>query len=516
LTRGYDGHVEGKRGKRDYRRPAQNTRDAGTARNTTIGCNHGDDYTASRPDFQTFETPPPQSSVEYRPFMPNVDPQNGQPPQLAGWGRIARPGRELISEDLKELSKKAVLSRGLGRSYGDSSLPPPNCPEVMGTVLADRILCFDETTGSIRVEAGLSLHDLNRLFFPQGWFTPVTPGTQFVTIGGMVAADVHGKNHHVDGCFGEHVTSLLLRVPDGRAVECSPSVEPDLFWATVGGMGLTGHILEVTFQLTKVPTPWIYAERERFGDLDSLIAGLKDAASKWPFTVGWVDGLARGRRLGRGVLARARWAEKHEAPRSYPKPLTRLSVPFEFPDWVLNKWSIRAFNAIIYAAHFRKRAGIMHPEKFFYPLDSILNWNRIYGRRGFIQYQCVLPTSAGHGAVRRFLEVFTEGGGADSFLSVIKDCGDEGHGMLSFPMRGISLALDIAVRPGIQEQVDRLNEAVLAEGGRVYLAKDAFTTPEHFRRMEPRLDRWLAVRRKWDPETRIRSAQSVRVLRDPA
>jgi FAD/FMN-containing dehydrogenase len=432
-------------------------------------------------------------------------------PQLSGWGRIPVPAREVLAEDLRKLTERATLSRGLGRSYGDSSLPPPGTLEVASTVLADRMLAFDETTGSLLAEAGLSLRDLLAVFLRRGWFPPVSPGTEFVTLGGMVAADVHGKNHHVEGTFGAHVEQLLLRVADGRLVRCSPSTEPELFWATVGGMGLTGHILEVRFRMKRIPAPWIVEERERFGNLDALIEGLKRSAREWPFTVGWLDGMARGRFLGRGVLSRGRWAEPGEAPVAPPPHLRRITVPFEFPDFALNKWTIRAFNTAIYHGHAWSRRRVAHPENFFYPLDRILEWNRIYGSRGFTQYQCVIPESA----ARHFLDVLHQAGGADSFLSVIKDCGAEGKGMLSFPKPGISIALDIAVHPGTQRLVDRLNEAVAAEGGRVYLAKDSFTRPEHFRAMEPRLERWKEVRRRWDPGMRIRSAQSVRVLGDP-
>lgn len=436
-------------------------------------------------------------------------------PMLSGWGRIPRPGREVVSEDLEALTEQAVLSRGLGRSYGDSALPPPGHLDVATTVLADRVLDFDEDTGRIRAEAGLSLYELNRLFLRRHWFTPVTPGTQYVTLGGMVAADVHGKNHHVEGTFGRHVDALLLRVADDRILRCSPTEEPELFWATVGGMGLTGHILEVTFRLRRVPSPWIFEERERFGNIDDLVAGLKRSAAGWPFTVAWVDGLSRGKRLGRGIVNRGRWAEPGEAPGKTPPPLRRISVPFDFPNWVLNKWSIRAFNDAIYHGHAFARPRVIHPVTFFYPLDEIRNWNRIYGRRGFMQYQCVLPAEAGLEAPRRFLQVLARAGGSDSFLSVVKDCGAEGRGLLSFPRPGISIAMDLAVGPGTQKLVDTLNEAVLAEGGRIYLAKDAFTRPEHFRAMETRLDRFQEIRRRWDPELRLRSAQSVRVLGDP-
>jgi decaprenylphospho-beta-D-ribofuranose 2-oxidase len=435
--------------------------------------------------------------------------------RLSGWGRQFVPGREICSEDLESITRDAVLTRGLGRSYGDSSLPPPDRFDVAGSRLADRLLSFDPESGVVRCESGLSLRELIRVFLPRGWFPPVTPGTAFVTIGGMVASDVHGKNHHRAGCFGEHVRSLRLRVADGRIVECSREVERELFRATLGGMGLTGHILEVEFALQRVPSPWIYCETEKVSDVEHYLSALEDARPSWPFTLGWIDCLTRGRSLGRGILYRGRWAEPAEAPRHFPRPKPRVRVPFDFPEWVLGSWSVRIFNALLYASQRRRvRSGIVHPEDFFYPLDTIRDWNRMYGRRGMTQHQCVLPEQAGPGAVRRFLELLTSLGGA-SFLCVIKDCGPEGTGLLSFPRPGTSIALDIAVRDGTQALIDALNEFVLREGGRIYLAKDAFTRPEHFRAMEPRLEEFQRVRRKWDPEGRIRSAQSVRLFGDP-
>jgi FAD/FMN-containing dehydrogenase len=433
---------------------------------------------------------------------------------LSGWGRMPVPGREVRSEDLVALTEGAVLSRGLGRSYGDSSLPPPSHPVVAGSSLADRLLAFDPATGLLRAEAGFTLFELNRIFWPRGFCAPVAPGTQFITLGGMAAADVHGKNHHRDGSFGNSVLSLTMRVADGRIVTCSRSVEPDLFRATLGGMGLTGHVLEVECRLVRIPSPWMVVESERIHDIDRFIEALKEAGSGWPYSMGWIDCLTRGRGMGRGILAKGRWAEPAEAPGRLPPAKRRPSVPFVLPGWVVNRGSVRLFNALLYTAHVpRVQRKVMHPESFFYPLDFVRDWNRLYGPRGFTQYQCVVPDAAGHGAARRFLELLTRRGGA-SMLCVIKDCGAEGEGLLSFPRPGISIALDIPVRDDTQALVDALNELVIGEGGRVYLAKDQFTRAEHFRAMEPRLPAFSAVRRQWDPEGRIRSAQSVRLLGD--
>lgn len=433
---------------------------------------------------------------------------------VAGWGNLSVPGREVLSEDLPAVTEGAVLSRGLGRSYGDSSLPPPSRREVVGTRLADRILAWDPASGVLRAEAGFSLWQFNRLFLRRGWFVGSTPGTQFVTLGGMVAADVHGKGHHRYGSFGSHVRALRMRVADGSIVECGPGREPELFWATVGGMGLTGHILEVEFQAVAIPSPWITGESRRIADIDEFVATLKEVGKTWPFSVGWIDCLSRGKRMGRGILDYGRFATPEEAPRPLPFP-PRVALPFAFPSRTVNRATTRAFNFLWYWKHLpRVRRGLRHPDAFFYPLDAVLRWNRIYGRRGFTQYQCVLPDRAGPGAARRFLEVVTKRGGA-SFLCVIKDCGAQGQGMLSFLEPGISIALDVPVRADTQALVDALNEMVIAEGGRIYLAKDAFTRAEHYAAMDPRVPAFDAVRDKWDPQRTIRSAQSVRVLGDP-
>ncbi|MBX7101208.1 MAG: FAD-binding oxidoreductase [Myxococcaceae bacterium] len=432
---------------------------------------------------------------------------------VSGWGRQFVPGVELRPEDLHR-APRAPLFRGLGRSYGDSSLPPSSQPLVVSTVRADRILAFDEVTGMLRAEAGLSLKALNRTFLPKGFFVPVTPGTQFVTLGGMVAADVHGKNHHVDGCFGSHVRRLSIEVADGRIVECGPDLERELFLATVGGMGLTGHILEVEFPLSRIPTPWIYQESERVPDVDTYVRKLKEAAHEWPMTVGWIDCLSRGSSLGRGILLKGRWARGDEAPANFPTEWPDVRVPFTMPEAVLGRLSVQAFNFGLYWSHFAKqKSGIVDPFRYFYPLDFIKDWNLGYGRRGLTQYQCVLPDAAGPDAARRFLELLTSRGGA-SFLCVIKDCGPQSAALLSFPMPGISIALDIAVRDDTQQLIDALNEFVIAEGGRIYLAKDAFTRREHFERMEPRLAEFQRVRRVWDPTLRFKSRQSIRLFGD--
>lgn len=434
--------------------------------------------------------------------------------RISGWGGTSVFGVERQAEDLERLTLDVPLSRGLGRSYGDSSLPPASRPLVASTVLADRLLAFDEQTGDLTAEAGYGLRDLWDTFLPRGWFTPVSPGTQFVTLGGMVAADVHGKNHHREGTIGPHVRALTLRVATGAIVRCSRDTEPDLFRATIGGMGLTGHILDVTIRLVRIPSPWIFGETRRVRNIGEFIAALKSAGPGWPFTMGWIDCLKRGDGMGRGVLFCGRWATAQEAPRRFPTRRRRPAVPFVCPSWVMGQTVGRVFNSVYYRLHAgAPRGHIIHPESFFYPLDAVHHWNRLYGSRGFTQYQCVLPESGGAGVVRDLLDRMSRFGAA-SFLCVIKDCGAEGEGLLSFPLPGVSVALDLPIRDNTQDVVDALNEFVVAAGGRVYLAKDAFTRAAHFRAMEPRLAQFEAIRRRWDPQGHIRSAQSVRLFGD--
>jgi decaprenylphospho-beta-D-ribofuranose 2-oxidase len=444
--------------------------------------------------------------------------------RLSGWGGVpAVDGIERLGESLPEVCRPASLTRGLGRSYGDASLPARPDAVVAGTRLGDRVLAFDRESGVLRAEAGFRLEQLERLTRPAGWASPVVPGTRHVTLGGMVASDVHGKNHHVAGCIGAHVRSLLIQVADGRELEIGPLQEPELFAATLGGMGLTGHILEVELTLLAIARPWMVTEVETAPDLAALVAALRTASRTWPYTVAWVDGLARGRHLGRGALIKGRWAALDEAPPTLPSRSpadATWAVPFNLPGWVLGRTSVRAFDELFYRMHqARARWGagraVVHPDRFFYPLDSIRDWNRLYGTRGMIQHQCVLPLDSDQ-VIPRYFDTLTRHGGA-SFLTVLKDCGAEGRGLLSFPRPGLSVALDIPMRgAATQALVDALNRHVLEADGRIYLAKDALTRREDFVAMEPRLAAFDAVRRAWDPERRLRSALSVRLLGDEA
>ena len=364
-------------------------------------------------------------------------------------------------------------------------------------------------SGRLRTEAGFTLAQLNRTFLPRGWFVPVSPGTQYVTVGGMVASDVHGKNHHHAGSFGQHVRSLRLRVADGSVVECSPEREPELFRATIGGMGLTGHILEAEFDLERAETPWIWQDVRRFADIETGMALLREAGSHWPYTMAWLDVPA-----GRGVLFAGRWARPDEAPDEPPRPRPAITVPVDLPGFALNRLTGAVQRSIYYWGH-RPGEGVTHPQGFFYPLDQILDWNRLYGRRGFSQYQCMLPHTGDGLALPRLLERTRELR-LPIYLCVLKDMGPAGTGGLSFGGPGFTLAMDTPADAELPRKVDALNELVLREGGTVYLSKDAYTRAEHYAAMAPGLGAWRETREKWDPEGRLRSALSVRLLGDEA
>ncbi len=434
---------------------------------------------------------------------------------LRGWGGLGVPGREAQGEDLRALTEGVpTLSRGMGRSYGDASLPPPGVTAVVGTRRANRVISFDPDTGLLVAEAGLSLREIVDVFLPRGFFPPVSPGTWFVTLGGAVASDIHGKNHHVAGTFGAHVQWVVMRVASGDIVRCSRTEHPELFLATLGGMGLTGHVLEVAVTLQNVSSPWIWREAMKVPTFDALLDGL-ETSSDWEQTVAWIDTLATGRSFGRGVLMRGRWARPWEAPAHFPPAGIEPVVPFNAPSFLLNDWTVKAFNELYYHKQvFRNVVGPVTPRGWFTPLDAVHHWYRAYGRAGFTQHQSVIPRSAGREAVRTYCETLAAHGGT-GFLCVIKDCGAEGDGLLSFPEPGMSVALDLPNTPDTPALVDLLNEMTIERGGRIYLTKDTFTRREHFEAMEAaRLPRFRAVRDTWDPTHRIKSAMSVRLFGD--
>ncbi|MEQ1508616.1 MAG: FAD-binding oxidoreductase, partial [Myxococcota bacterium] len=425
---------------------------------------------------------------------------------LFGWGRYPVVDATVIDgENLTAATRDAVLSRGLGRAYGDAALPPAGCARpVAWTPRADRILSFDDATGILRAEAGLSLGALARLFLPRGFFSPVSTGTRYVTLGGMVASDIHGKNHHSHGTFARTVRALRMRVADGRVLEVSRTAHPALFHATFGGMGLTGHVLEVELELARIPSPWIWERSERYGSFPEMFEALSAASQAFPMTAGWVDTSSTGARRGRGIVISGRWATPGEAPPEPPTLGRGLPVPVVLPSGICNRTTFKWANALWWHKHgAAKIEHVVPPNAHFWQLDLARDWNRLYGKRGFTQYQCVMPTDLQ--VYDAFLQKFQALGGT-SFVTVFKDCGDEGEGLLSFPKRGTSLALDVPIRSldETARMVRELNAFVIDHGGRVYLAKDAFTTADEFRRMYPRWEAFQAVRDEWDPDRRLR------------
>ncbi len=436
---------------------------------------------------------------------------------LSGWGRLPVaacrllvPGTAaaVIAEAKGETS---LIARGNGRAYGDAAL---NRAATLSTLKLDRLLAFDPISGVLTAEAGLLLSDLLALFAPRGWFPPVTPGTRFVTLGGMLAADVHGKNHHRDGSFGEHVLGFELLCGDGERRRCSPRENPELFHATIGGMGLTGIVMNLTLRLRRIESSWMVQETLRCRDLDEALAGFA-ASESWTYSVAWIDCLARGRDRGRAVLYRGEHAgrdatlEGQAVPAAPPRRKPTLRVPVDLPGWVLNGTAMAAFNALYYQ---RARPGgaFIDIETFFYPLDAITAWNRIYGRRGFLQYQCVVPLEGGRDALLALLEI-TSRARAGSFLAVLKQFGARGSGLLSFPMPGYTLALDFPATAEIFALLQQLDLVVAACGGRLYLAKDARMGADLMRDSYSNLDRFRDVCREVDPDQRFRSLLSERL-----
>ncbi|HVJ53361.1 MAG TPA: FAD-binding oxidoreductase [Aliidongia sp.] len=399
----------------------------------------------------------------------------------------------------------SLIPRGNGRAYGDAAL---NTDCVLETLRSDRILAFDTRTGTIQCEAGLLLADLLAFSIPRGFFPPVTPGTKFVTIGGMVAADVHGKNHGAAGSFSRHVESLEMMLADGRAVSCSPQQEAELFWATCGGMGLTGLILTASFRLIRVETGMIRQRAIKTGKLDETMA-LMESESTATYSVAWVDALSDTAH-GRAVVYLGEHAKRDEVRDAglTPPPPVRLSVPCDLPSFLLNHRTARLF-ATAYYNRASDGSTLIPYDRYFYPLDALGAWNRCYGAAGFLQYQCVVPRAAGRMAIGALLDRIKAAGEA-AFLAVLKLFGAADPGYLSFPMEGYTLALDFPAKPGIPALLAALDEIVAGAGGRLYLAKDARSGPEMLHGY-PMLSRFRAVREAVDPHHRFASAQSIRL-----
>lgn len=434
---------------------------------------------------------------------------------LTGWGRTNPTVAEVesvpppaLAGTLSRAGSRGALVRGLGRSYGDAA---QNAGGLVVTLDdGDSTSLVDDASGTVTVPAGRSLDALLRQLVPAGWFVPVTPGTRFVTVGGAIASDIHGKNHHVDGSFGDHVLSLRLLTADGEVHDLGP--DSDLFLATVGGMGLTGVILDATIRLLPIETSLMSVDTTRIPDLDTLFSSMSEGDETFRYSVAWIDLMAKGRQLGRSVLTRGDHATLDQldaraaaAPLDYG-PRQLLSVPPVVPPMgVLNRATVGAFNELWFRKSPRRRVGELQTiANYFHPLDLVGSWNRLYGARGMVQYQFVVPFGAEE-ALREVIERLADSG-VTSFLAVLKRFGSASRAPLSFPFPGWTLALDVpSASGGLAELLHGLDRLVLDAGGRHYFAKDACTTREAVERGYPRLDEWKAVRRRVDPTCRWQS-----------
>ena len=438
---------------------------------------------------------------------------------VGGWGRLeamrCHVCRPSSSDEAAELLRNGGLApvtpRGLGRSYGDASYADRGV--VLDSRGLDRYVAFDETTGLLRCEAGVSFANIVHTFVPRGWFLPTTPGTQFVTVGGAIAADVHGKNHHRVGSFGEHVVEFMLHLASGDAVRCARDENPELFFATLGGMGLTGFVVDATIRLSRIDTAYVTVDYRRSRCLDDSLEAFEQGDGSYEHSVAWVDCLATGKSLGRGVVMRANHATRADLPaRDSANPLTLpprrpWSVPCAPPVSPLRPWTIRLFNEAFYAAHPDRRA-VVDIGRFFYPLDAVRGWNLLYGPKGFIQYQAFFPRATSMQGLRELLSRVSASGVA-SFLAVMKSCGKADGGLLSYLEPGHTLSLDIPWHGSdahMRELCGVFDAVLLRHGGRIYLAKDAMTPAETFRTMYPRLAEFQRVRKRVDPTGRFSSA----------
>lgn len=431
--------------------------------------------------------------------------------KYTSWGQIPKhEGRQLalrVQQDATELLQKGSkqwIARGLGRSYGDSALSDL----LVNVRPMDYLVNFDPTTGILEAQAGISLAEILEVIVPKGWFLPVTPGTQYVTLGGAIASDVHGKNHHLDGTFCQHLMSMRVATTTDGIVQCSMHQHADLFKATCAGMGLTGIILSAKLQLIPIKSSFLRQTTYKMPHLAALVEAFEQH-QHLPYSVAWIDCLAKGANLGRSLFMVAKH-DDHQGRLTTGKS-SRLGIPFNLPISPITPKVTRLFNWLYYH---RQRAAkqhqVVHYRPFFYPLDGIRQWNRLYGSRGFYQYQCVIPYSAGLLGIKRLLTLVTETQQA-SFLAVLKRLGDANQHYLSFPIKGYTLAMDFKHQPSSEALFQRLDAEVLAQGGRIYLAKDARMSEATFKASYPQWEAFMTVRRRYGAHQCIHSLQSTRL-----
>ncbi len=427
---------------------------------------------------------------------------------ISGWGGYPTQDAQIItplslsSYQTQLEQHPSLIARGMGRSYGDSA----NAAAVLQTTYCDHLIAFDAATGLLTVEAGVTLREILKVTVKQGWFLPVTPGTGFVTVGGAIASDVHGKNHHVAGTFGSHVVSITMLLGTGELVTTSPTVLPDLFHATCGGMGLTGVILTTTIQLTAIRSVFMNQTTMKADSLEEACEAF-EANSTASYSVAWIDCLTTGKHLGRSVLMVGEHADDGGLDLTIKSPIT---IPIHTPAVLLNSMTMRAFNTAYWAkaAHHKKQTIPLL--SYFYPLDAIGGWNKLYGKAGFVQYQFVLPKAGGITNMHKILMQIAQSG-AGSFLAVLKQFGAANQNLLSFPMEGYTLALDFKISSSVMELLHRLDDIVAAMGGRVYLTKDAVMREASFKTTYPNWQEFEGVRQKYGAIGKFASNQSKRL-----
>jgi decaprenylphospho-beta-D-ribofuranose 2-oxidase len=437
--------------------------------------------------------------------------------RIANWGNYpvieSNEQSFTFTEQLTELviNNETFIARGSGRCYGDSSLSP----NTISTLKYDNILLFDTVNGVLECQAGITLEQVLEVIVPKGWFLPVTPGTKFITVGGAVASNVHGKNHRKDGSFSRYIIDMEVRLASNEMITCSPVENNDLFEATCGGLGLTGIVTRVKFRLKKNETAYMKQKQLKAANLDELLQ-LFDKYQDTTYAVAWIDCLKKGEHFGRSILTIGEHAflndlddEQKKNPLILPQK-KRITFPFNLPSFVLNTFTVKAFNFLFYTKNFKKeRDSIVPYEPFFYQLDAINNWNRMYGKNGFVQYQFVLPLNAKQGLIEILTRISKQGMG--SFLTVLKVMGKQ-ESMISFPKEGYTLALDFPLRKGLFEFLDELDQILLKYNGRIYLTKDARMKAGMLAAGYPELEKFKNIVKKYNPDNKIRSLQSDRLL----
>ena len=428
--------------------------------------------------------------------------------EMHGWGRFPKLEAEVTYPLSPGQCASAIndienlIARGNGRSYGDSGL----ASRLIDTRHLNHFLNFDETNGILHCASGVLLRDIIKIFVPRGWFLPVTPGTAFVTVGGAIASDVHGKNHHCDGTFTDYVTEIELLLGSGERVVTSLADKPDLFHATCAGMGLTGIILSASICLKPIKSSLMNETRVKAPDIDAVLAAFKEHQGA-TYSVAWIDCMAKGKNLGRSVLMLGEHAEDGSLNLTNNTP---LSIPFNIPQSLLNKTTVSLFNNLFYATKPQKQIRRVQFESYFYPLDRLHNWNRLYGKAGFVQYQFVLPLASGITGIRAVLERISASG-QGSFLAVLKVFGKANNNHLSFPIEGYTLSLDFKVNKDMFLLLNDLDRLVLNHGGRLYLPKDARMSEKTFKESYPRCNEFEEVRAKYGAIGKFASAQSKRL-----